>query len=149
MIKKLFQCVYSGSICRTDKQNQDDYPENRSTLVYRMFQFILDIALTPLAIFSQHEAEEGEKDLASIPGLVMQKSFPPHHWWNALSWWIRKKNTNRNWNPEIYPVKAIPRLVKCLLVTCFIRTLYNSVIIHSFEVQITLVNIWIWSTITF
>lgn len=54
---------------------------------------------------------------------------------------LEKEKTNRIGNIEIYPVNAIPRLVKYPLVICFIRTLYNSIIIQIFEVQITLVNI--------
>lgn len=54
---------------------------------------------------------------------------------------LEKENTNRTGNTEIYPVNAIPRLVKYPLVIRFIRTLCNSIIIQVFQVQITLVNI--------
>lgn len=53
---------------------------------------------------------------------------------------LEKEKTNRSGNTKIYPVNAIPRLVKYPLVIRFIRTLYNSIIIKIFEVQITLVN---------
>lgn len=52
-----------------------------------------------------------------------------------------EKKPNRSGNTEIYPVNAIPRLVKYPLVIYFIRTLHNSIVIQIFEVQITLVNI--------
>lgn len=54
---------------------------------------------------------------------------------------LEKEKTNRTGNTEIYPVNAIPRLVKYPLVIHFIRTPYNSIIIGIFEVQITMVNI--------
>lgn len=62
---------------------------------------------------------------------------------------LEKEKANRTGNTEIYPVNAISILVKYPLVIRFIRTLCNSVIIQVFQVQITLVNIRIRSTVTF